>query len=85
MFRSIAIVLTVLLISGVTLLRDPWALPTAMGGHETAWMPDGDRCFWFEPDQQLICYREVSTWFGRDIVPTTMTEVKDGVARTTAF
>jgi hypothetical protein len=62
------------------LIPEPWSIPTALGGHMVMLTEDGDRCFWFKDDQQLVCYHEIATWYGVDIVPTSVVQYKDGAA-----
>lgn len=61
---------TMLLISLALLTGCNWESIASRNGERVANDEGGRPCYYYEKDQQLICYKVLSTWYGQDAVPS---------------
>ena len=60
---------------GCVLWTSNWTdIPISLGGTELAADAANNRCWWFENDNQTICYKEKETWYGTDAEPVYVIE-----------
>ena len=55
-------------------LQPAWVDIVEHTGGELMGTYNGMPCAWFEADNQMICYLEKDTWYGRDAVPAWVVE-----------
>jgi hypothetical protein len=51
-------------------------IPGQLGGEEVSLDESGNRCWYFPVDDQLICFEEFATWYGKDAVPLYVVDAK---------